>query len=131
MLAYDAAMESTNTDPFPRRPLSTAEVLDIQNKVEVFQVTDPLIGLESLEDGPGTQSRAVVGLYVGYREMGAYLMGFDPEYEGWETVSAIPPEDISNIAAMAPYLDELMDWIVRHHSGESLVMYQNGFHQSN
>lgn len=124
-------MDSTYQDTIPQRPLSTDEVINLKKEADIFEYTAPVVGLASLEDGPGTGSQAVVGFYLGFRSSGAYLMGYEPEREEWESVGVVPSEDVGFTQGMRAAVDELMDWITDHHPGEKLVLYEKGSLRSN
>lgn len=46
---------------------------------------------------------------------GAHLLGFDPETETWESVTAVPPKGVGKPAGMVPAMEELLTWIRDRH----------------
>lgn len=115
-------MTTMDANAFPDRPLSVREVLALREKVGAFEHTAPLVGLAPREGGQETDSKAVVGFYVGLGQ-GAHLLGFDSETESWESVTIVPPEGVGEPASMAPAMEELMTWLEDRHEGAPLITY--------
>lgn len=119
-------MPDSETDAFPLRPMSTSEAVALKDDVGAFAYTAPFFGLHSHEDGPGTNSQAVVGLYVGFRGGGAHFMGYDPDVEDWESVEVLDPEEISAPSPIARATKALESWLADRYPNERLVSYKRG-----
>lgn len=111
---------------FPLRPLTTGEAVALKNGVAAFEYTVPYFGLTSLEQGPGTNSQAVVGVYLGFIDGGAHLMGFDPDAEDWESVAVLEPDEILDLPSMAAAAKSLEKWLANRFPDDSLVFYARG-----
>lgn len=114
-----------SSDPdyeFPSRPFSIEEALSLRKRVPSFAYTAPTVGLKSQEAGQATDSKAVVGMYVGIANGGHYF-GFNQETESWESVSTFSYDGQPTQADLAAPLDDLMTWLTAMYSGELLVTY--------
>ena len=119
-------MPDSDSEAFPLRPMSTQEAVALKDDVGAFAHTAPFFGLSSLEDGPGTNSRAVVGLYVGFRGGGAHMMGFDPDADDWESVEVLDPDETTAPSQIIAAGETLERWLAERYPTESLVFYKRG-----
>jgi hypothetical protein len=116
-------MDDSSPDVFPGRMLTTTEVGNLKNHVQAFAYTAPIMGLSSLEKGPRTNSRAVIGIYIGFIDNGAHFMGFDPTENDWESASILDPEDQDDEKAFRESMKSLVKWIDARFPGEKFAMY--------
>jgi hypothetical protein len=114
---------SSNPDyEFPSRPFSIDESVSLRKRVGSFDYTAPTVGLKSREAGQATNSKAVVGMYIGIANGGHYF-GFNNETNEWESVSVFSYDGQPTPADLAAPLDDLMTWLTRIYPGEPLVTY--------
>jgi len=107
---------------FPSRPFSIDEALSLRRRVQSFAYTAPTVGLYSQEGGQATDSRAVVGLYVGIAN-GGHCFGSNDETDSWESVSTFSFDGQPTQSDIAGPLNDLIDWLTRMYPGEPLVTY--------